>query len=308
MPILEKFSAGKQLLILLIILVFSLFIFTPLGIILAVPFVTDDIFTAIGQMEFAKTAQDIALLKYFQIISQIGLFIASSFFFARLVSDKPFSFLGLNKSPKITLLGIAFIISLVSTPLLDWIIELNNSVHLPASLAPLENWMRQMETEAARLMMLFLNSKGITSLMVNFFMMAVLAGLGEELLLRGLVQPLFIKITKNPHIGIWLAAALFSLMHFQFFGFVPRMLLGALFGYYYYWTRILWIPIIAHIFNNGVIIIYSFFVGTEDLLPKLGAENVSKSPSFLLLLLSLSLSIGGLMFFYRAALKHNEQR
>lgn len=306
MPLLERFSAGKQFLALLMILIASLLIFTPFGILIAVPFVEGNIFTAIGRMELAQTTQDIALLKYLQIISQIGLFIISSFLFALLVSKRPFSFLGLNKSPKITLIGIALIIGLVSTPFLNWVIELNYSLHLPSGLAALENWMREMEVEAMRLTELFLGGGGWSNLMVNLLMMAVLAGLGEELLLRGIVQPLFIRITKNPHLGIWLAAALFSLIHFQFFGFFPRMILGALFGYYYYWSRNLWIPVIAHILNNGFIVAYAFFSGTTEMMPKLGEESTTESPSALLIALSLSLSIAGLMFFYREGLKQKQ--
>ncbi len=307
MTFLEKYSAGKQFLVLLLILIASVFIFTPFGILIAVPFVEGNIFTAIGHMELAQTSQDIALLKYFQIISQIGLFIISSFFFAFLVNGRPFSFFGLNKNPKITLIGIAIIIGLVSSPFLNWVMEINYSVHLPASLSSLENWMREMETEAMRLTELFLSGGDWSSLLVNLLMMAVLAGLGEELLLRGIVQPLFIRITKNAHLGIWLAAALFSLMHFQFFGFFPRMILGALFGYYYYWSRNLWIPIIAHILNNGFIVAYAFFSGTTEMMPKLGEESTTESPSGLLIILSLSLSIAGLMFFYREGLKRKQQ-
>jgi uncharacterized protein len=60
------------------------------------------------------------------------------------------------------------------------------------------------------------------------------------------------KATKNIHVSIWFAAILFSAIHFQFFGFVPRMLLGALFGYIYYWSGNLTLAILAHFVNNGV--------------------------------------------------------
>lgn len=306
MPLLEKQSAGKQFFALLLILLASIFIFTPFGILIAVPFVEENILTAMGRMELAETALDIALLKYFQIIGQLSLFIVSSFFFALLVTKSPFSFFGLNKNPKITFIGIALIIGFVSTPFINWVMELNYNVHLPASLASIEDWMRQMEEEAMRLTELFLSDISWSGLLINLLMMALLAGLGEELLLRGIVQPLFIRITNNAHLGIWLAAALFSLMHFQFFGFVPRMILGALFGYYYYWSRNLWIPIIAHILNNGIIVVYTFFRGTTEMMPKLGEESTTESPSGLLIILSLSLSIAGLTFFYREGLKQKE--
>lgn len=303
MPFLEKYSAGMQLFVLVVIMFASILIFTPFGILIAIPFVEGNIFTAMEQMKFAETARDIALLKYMQIISQIGLFIVSSYLFALLVSRSPLGFFKLNKAPKMIFLVIALLISIVSTPLLNWVMELNNQVNLPETLAPLENWMREMELEASRLTELFLSGSTWSTLLINLLMMAVLAGLGEELLLRGIVQPLFIKITNNAHWGIWIAAALFSFMHFQFFGFVPRMLLGALFGYYYYWSRNLWVPIIAHVLNNGFIVAYTFFSGETDFSPKLGEVNADDSPSGLLIILSVSLSIGALFYFYRESLK-----
>jgi len=304
MPILQNYSAGKQLLFLCLILLASVFIFTPFGILIAIPFVEGDIFNAIAQMEFAETAQNINLLKYFQIVSQIGLFILSSFIFALLISKKPFVFLNMNKGPRFSLIVIALLIGIVSNPFLNWVVEMNSNIHLPEALSGIENWMRQLENEAVRLTELFLAGTTWSTLIVNLIMMAILAGLGEELLLRGIVQPLFIRLTKNPHLGIWIAAALFSFMHFQFFGFIPRMLLGALFGYYYYWSRNLWIPIIAHILNNGFIVIYTFYSGSTDTIQSLGendAASSSTAPHIIVLsiFLSISLTIAGLLFFYR---------
>ncbi len=303
MPILEKASARKQLLILLIIVISSVFVITPIGILFAFPFVKGSIFEAMAHMNLAQNAQDIALLKYFQIVSQLGLFFASGILFTLMIAKKPLVFLNLNKKPQLTLIGIAIILALVSSPFLNWVMELNYSIHFPPFLASVENWMRNMELEASRLTSIFIQGNTWSGLAVNLLMMAILAGLGEELLLRGLIQPLLIRITKNAHWGIWLAAALFSFMHFQFFGFIPRLLLGALFGYYYYWSKNLWIPILAHVLNNGFIVIYAFVTGTTTIGPKLGEANTSDSPGVLLILLSASFTISGLMYFYRESKK-----
>lgn len=307
MSIFHKSSVGKQFMILLLIIAGSLLFFTLLGILLAIPFIDEEVLLAINRMGNAETPQDIALLKYFQIISQIGLFVASSFFFALLVSKKPLSYLKLNKAPKLTLIGVALLIGLISSPFLNWIMELNSQAHLPQFMSSIENWMREMEIEASRLTELFLSGTSLSSLAVNLLMMALLAGLGEELLLRGIVQPLFIKLTNNAHAGIWIAAALFSLMHFQFFGFFPRLLLGALFGYYFYWSRNLWIPIIAHILNNGFIVLYTFYVGKVNLTPSFEESNTTESSSPLLIILSISLTFAGLLFFYREGLKQTNK-
>ena len=96
-------------------------------------------------------------------------------------------------------------------------------------------------------------------LLVAMLVIAVLPAIGEELVFRGLIQNELYRGTKNIHVAIWVAAILFSAIHFQFFGFVPRLLLGALFGYLYYWSRNLWIPILAHFVNNGLSVLVMYF-------------------------------------------------
>jgi CAAX amino terminal protease family. len=66
-----------------------------------------------------------------------------------------------------------------------------------------------------------------------------------------MLQPELYRATKNHHVAIWVSAFIFSAFHVQFFGFVPRMLLGALFGYLYVWSGSLSISIIGHFVNNG---------------------------------------------------------
>jgi membrane protease YdiL (CAAX protease family) len=86
---------------------------------------------------------------------------------------------------------------------------------------------------------------------IGLAVIAGLAALGEELFFRGVLQSLFERYTGNHHVAIWVSAGIFSFIHFQFFGFFPRLFLGAFFGYLYVWNRNIWIPIVAHLFNNG---------------------------------------------------------
>jgi len=88
---------------------------------------------------------------------------------------------------------------------------------------------------------------------------AVVPAVGEELLFRGVLQKIMIAWTKNPHFGVWITAFLFSALHLQFFGFFPRMLLGALFGYLFLWSKSLWLPILGHFINNGTVVLASYF-------------------------------------------------
>ena len=93
---------------------------------------------------------------------------------------------------------------------------------------------------------------------MNILIIGVLAGFGEELFFRGTFMRLMTTGRVNPHVAIWTVAVVFSAMHLQFFGFVPRTLLGAYFGYLLYWSRSLWVPIIIHASNNIIYVVWQW--------------------------------------------------
>ncbi|MEA5458822.1 CPBP family intramembrane glutamic endopeptidase [Arcicella sp. LKC2W] len=138
------------------------------------------------------------------------------------------------------------------------IIEMNQNMKLPDTWKNVEKAMKDSENATAELTKFLTNFHSISQLIVALVVVAVLAGVSEELLFRGVLQNIVLKATKNPHVAIWFSAFTFSFIHFQFFGFVPRMLLGALFGYLYFWTKSLWIPMFAHIVNNGFTLIMAY--------------------------------------------------
>ena len=128
-------------------------------------------------------------------------------------------------------------------------------MELPSFMEPVENWMRAQEKTAEELTLMLLAGKGIVTLLFNLLVIALAAGITEEFLFRGAVQRVIGGWTRNHHIIIWSAAILFSAFHMQFFGFLPRMLLGAYFGYLLYWGRNIWIPVFAHFTNNAFAVI-----------------------------------------------------
>jgi hypothetical protein len=100
-------------------------------------------------------------------------------------------------------------------------------------------------------------------------MIGIIPAVGEELLFRGIIQRVLIQWTRNKHLGVWIAAILFSALHFQFYGFVPRALLGVMFGYMLIISGNLWLPVIAHFINNTVAVIayYMYDIGTIEVDP-----------------------------------------
>jgi hypothetical protein len=136
----------------------------------------------------------------------------------------------------------------------------------------------------------------IGEFVLAFVVIAILPAIGEEFVFRGMVQPQLFKATRNIHIAIWTSAILFSAFHLQFFGFVPRMLLGALFGYLYYWSENLWMPMFAHFVNNGfsVIMLYLNQKGVVDVDVE-STDVVAPWPAILVF----ALISGGLLFYFK---------
>lgn len=186
------------------------------------------------------------------------------------------------------LLGGAAII--VSAPFIDMLGTWNQGFHLPESLQPIEQWMiaSEKQAEAITKQMLEIHSWG--GFFMNLLVIALLAGVGEELLFRGVLQKIFIGWTKNIHAGVLITAFIFSAIHLQFFGFIPRFVLGALLGYLFVWSKSLWIPIFAHTLNNLFVILL-----TANSFNKNNAiiKAVEETPNSLwLTLISILLAIG----------------
>ena len=138
-------------------------------------------------------------------------------------------------------------------------------MNLPGWLSGLEAWMRTKENYASELTGLLIKSAGIGALIINVIVLAIIPSVAEEMIFRGILQQILCRIFRSYHIGIWITAFLFSAIHFQFFGFFPRLILGLSFGYLFYWSGNLWLAIIAHFINNAVLVVMSHFMGWNEL-------------------------------------------
>jgi len=203
---------------------------------------------------------DVSLLKYLQTLQAFGLFIIPSLILAYLFKFKWYEYLQLNKAPNIISLLIVFVLVIVSLPFINFLAEFNSKMNLPEMFSGIENWMKQSEKDALAMTEKFLKVETIGGLLFNIFLIGVLPAIGEELLFRGIVQKIFIEWTKNHHIGIIISAIIFSAFHLQFYGFLPRLLLGMMFGYFLVWSKSMWLPIIAHFINNTLAVLTYYFV------------------------------------------------
>jgi len=174
----------------------------------------------------------------------------------------------------VLLWGITAIVSV--SPLIDLLNTWNQGLHLPQSMKAIEQWMINSEKAAEITTNQLLNTDSWEGFIMNILVIAIMAGIGEELLFRGVLQKILINWTRNTHIGILCAAIIFSVIHFQFFGFFPRMILGMVLGYLYVWSKSIWVPIIAHALNNALTVTFTpntFNKGNEFIETISGTQN-----------------------------------
>jgi membrane protease YdiL (CAAX protease family) len=208
------------------------------------------------------------ILRYVQFSQQVALFVIPSLTILYLLRRQNETFLGMDKFPELSTVVLVVILSLLIISVTSYTGILNSKMNLPDWLSGVETWMRTKEDTASDVTELLITSSGFVSLTVNLIILAVVPAFGEELLFRGVLQQLLCRIFRSGHFGIWITAVVFSAIHLQFFGFIPRLILGLSYGYLFYWSRNLWIPIIAHFINNAIPVIISFYVGWKELKEK----------------------------------------
>ena len=244
---------------------------------------------------------DINTLKWIQLLQTITLFLLPSLMVAYLCAKAPFSWLQLDKKADWKVFLLAVGIMLVALPAINLLADINQQMVLPTWLSGLEEWMKNKEAEAEWLTKQFMSVTTVSGLLVNLLLMAVLPALSEEITFRGVLQRLLSPkhSTLNSHLSIWLTAIIFSAIHMQFYGFVPRMLMGALFGYMMVWTGSLWVPMLMHFVNNGMAVSLYFMASRAgwdmDKVDAIGAGN-----TLWLGIVSIVLTVVGIYMFRRS--------
>lgn len=212
------------------------------------------------------TDQPYGLIQVNQIISVVLMFLLPSIVCAYLFSNKPQSYLKTQSpgSPIFWILTILFILAMQAPVAIT--AYYNEQIAFPESMAKIEQLMRSIADMNKSIMSTLLANDSIGGILLNLFVIAVMAAVVEELFFRGCLQQIMTKITKNAHVGIWITAVIFSAIHFDIYGFVPRILLGAGLGYLFLWTGNIWYPILAHFLNNAaVVLLQQLYYKTPEL-------------------------------------------
>lgn len=251
--------------------------FALLGMVLSSVITVGLLYTLYGGNAFAAMQGGgelelyIGAIKISQAFTTIFLFLVPPLLLARLEHMKLSELIGLKRPAAGNLLIVAALMA-CSLPVIEWMAIWNQQMVLPDWLKPLEEWMRAKEDEATRLTLAFLKVNNAGDYLINLVVIALLPAIGEEFLFRGAIQRSFKRMFANPHIAVWVAAFIFSAIHMQFFGFLPRLLLGAMFGYIYWWTGSIWYAVFAHFLNNGYAVTMAWYMQVKHL-PIENADN-----------------------------------
>ena len=227
----------------------------------------------------------LTFLRGMLVVQFFALYIIPVFLFARFCDPKPTQYLGLTSAkPLYIILGIAALI--VALPFVDWTGTINQNL-IPET-TTIGKWMKASEESAAKQIGFMLKRNTVQDLFLNLVLVAVFAGIGEELLFRGVLQRLFIKLFKNPWAGILVTAFIFSAIHLQFYGFIPRFILGILLGLIYWYSGSLWPAIIAHFAYDAFAVVMIWFnpalADQESVTVSLGNKSIVAAISLALII------------------------
>ena len=264
----ERIGPIQSLVILVLIAITGFTFIGPfIGLIAAIPFFDGSVMEMFEAMNDPTSNESV----------KIPMFIAQGFatFFGFIVFPLAYARMFLNldnkdlmenstATPSMSLVVALIVIVFMGANSI--LIEWNANISLPESLAGFERLARSIEDRAQEMTQFLTNFDNNGQFFIALVVIAVLPAIGEEFVFRGLIQNHLQVIFKNIHAAIWISAILFSMFHLQFYGFVPRILLGALFGYLYAWSGNLSYPIIAHFVNNGftLLMIYLHNKGTVN--------------------------------------------
>lgn len=254
MDFVKPFFAGKHWAVQLVWLVLFVFlfgvVFSGLGELIA--------YALFHTLDMYKASSPADYIRVVQTFSSVGMFLVPALLFAYCQDKKWLNYESANRKPHYLLVNVTLLLSIVILPLVAVTEQWNQSLQLPESMANVQQWMRSMEDRAEEMMTFLTFEHSTGTLILNLLVMAALPAICEEFLFRGTIQSFLMKQTGKPHLAIWISAFVFSAIHFQFFGFVPRFLLGAYLGYLFYWSRSLWLPILAHFLHNALSLIISY--------------------------------------------------
>ncbi len=294
-PFFHKKNYFVQFLFLLLLIIGGTIILTAFGQLIA---------TLLSGEEVSDIYSSVNNIRIIQTFSSIGTFLIPALLFSYFAQKNIFSYSEADKSPTFSPVLIVLILSIFLQPIVYSLAYWNEMIELPTFLHNAEVWMKQMEDSSNSILTLLADNSKISILLLNILLLALVPAVCEEFLFRGTLQPFINKLVKNHHIAIWITAFIFSAIHLQFYGFIPRMLLGAYLGYLWVWSGSLWLPIIAHFLHNSSSLIFNYI----DFKNNLNFDNLTPAdiPGYIPIMITSTILISvGLFIIWKRRNKKN---
>jgi len=241
-------------------------------------------------------------VKLLQIIGALGTFIFSSFLLSFFYTGRWFAYFPFRRKTDARAAILLSIIMITALPFVNMLTDLN--LHLKIPFERVEEYFRQLEEQTESLMMKLISADSIGQLLLNLFMIAIIPAVGEELVFRGLLQRHLTELFKNGHVAILVAASIFSLAHFQIYSFLPRFFLGLILGYAFHYGKNIWYPILAHLVNNALGVVFYYFYmknSSVDSIEEIGTMEMMPYVALLSVIL-----VGGLLYVWIRMVQTNE--
>ena len=269
-PLIKKTTQGSRLLTFMLLLIFGILFSSVLGVFVAM----------INEGEIFSFKN----LRIIQVLNQVVGFMMPAVVYAILVKEKPFNFLGFNKMPAWSLLGIVAMFTII--PFLGTVTDWNDSIVFPESMRAIEEQMRATQQKSEEIIEMFI-SQG--SLFSSLLIIAALAAVSEELLFRSVIQRWLMKLFKNVHVAIIVTAIVFSAFHMDFFGFFPRLFLGVMLGYMFWMTGSIFPSMLMHFVNNATIVMLHY-LNTRGFID-IDVDHFCSTDNVLVIILSLIMTV-----------------
>ena len=265
-PLIKNTNQGSKLLIFTLLLIFGIVFSSVLGVLVA--------------MTNGGSIFDLKNLQIIQVLNQVIGFLMPPVVYVMLVQEKPFKYLGFNKLPAWSILGIVAMFTVI--PFLSMVTDWNDGIVFPESMRAIEEQLRNTQKQSEEIIKTFISQGSLCS---SLLIIAALAAVSEELLFRSVIQKALIKLFKNAHVAIIVTAFVFSAVHMDFFGFFPRAILGVMLGYMFWLSGSIFPSMLMHFVNNATIVML-YYLNTRGFI-NIDVEHFGNTDNVLVILLSL---------------------
>lgn len=268
----ERISPAAQFAILLGLVGAGIFIGGIITIFIAASYLHVSIFTLAGNVKLIES--NVGLSRILQAVGSFFMIAVPAIVFAFIVERKrAIPEMGFTNALSGKQMLFIVLIGVAAIWVSDGLGIFNEWIPLPKNS---ETYFKKLEKTYDDEAVAILTMKSASDYIISLIVIALLPALFEEMLFRGCLQKIMISWTRNAFIGILIASILFSAFHASYYGFLPRLFLGIVLGYIYYYSKNIWLNITMHFLNNAfqVTAIYSLARNGQSAQDALSNEKI----------------------------------